>query len=233
VHIHVNKSWLLPTGIGAGGLTLGFGAGFGLSQFRSKKKLQEIQDGYFDLQGKIRHLGQQLKERAAATEQLSAKLDMLAEAERAGHPSVAEVEEAKVISIFPEVTYQDWNQEKETEYRDKYPERPHVIRVEEFQANEFGFSQHTYTYYAGDQVLVDEQDVPVYNHSNVVGDLLFGYGSGDPNVVYIRNVRGKAEYEILQDHGHYAVEVLGNEIESEHAEADLKHSGDRRFRRDD
>jgi hypothetical protein len=54
--------------------------------------------------------------------------------------------------------------------------------------------------------------------------LVFGHGSGDPNVVYIRNEKLQAEYEVLRDPGSYEIEVLGGHVEREMQEVDLKHS---------
>lgn len=242
MHIQLNRAWLLPTVTGVAGLALGAGAGYGLSTMRSKRQYQELEEGYIDLQGKIVHLGQQLKERTTAIEAFTEKLDELAEMEqfradlkeRASHPSVApEKEPAEVISIFKNDDVEEWDQDKENAKRDKLQGQPFVISVEEFQSDEFGFTQRTVTYYAKDNTLVDEQDVPIYNHSHVVGELPFGYGSGDPNVVYIRNLRNKTEYEVLRDDGSYAEVVQG--LSADQAlEDEIRHSAyHRRFRQDD
>lgn len=88
-----------------------------------------------------------------------------------------------------------------------------TIHREEYFNQESGYNQTTLTYYAGDDILVDEQEVPIYNHKAIVGDLEFGHGSDDPNVVYVRNNRLKGEYEVIKDEGLYQVEVLGQDIE--------------------
>jgi len=80
--------------------------------------------------------------------------------------------------------------------------------------------------------LCDSHDKPIYNHSEVVGELLFGHGSNDPNVVYIRNPKLEAEYEILRDEGSYEEIVLGEQIEHEAEEGDLRHSAVLRMRRE-
>ena len=63
----------------------------------------------------------------------------------------------------------------------------------------------------------------MFDFHNVVGDLRFGHGSNDPNVVYIRNDRLKAEYEVLLNSGSYQEEILGQKFEKE-AKDELKHS---------
>lgn len=239
MRIQLNKQLLLPTGIGVAGVALGFGGGFLTAQLRWKRKYEEVAEGYQDLQVKVLKLGDQLKTRSLQLEAFSLKLDSMAaveeQARAAGHPSVEEVvtPTAEVVSIFPNVDVQAWDQEKENKEREKHQGRPYVISVAEYQENELGLTQHTYTWYEGDGVLSDEEDVPVYNYTNVVGELKFGYGSGDPSIVYVRNERGKREYEIIKDSGHFAVVVQGLEIEDQHAQADLKHANVRRMRRDD
>lgn len=253
MHIRISKPVLLPIGTGGAGLTIGVIAGYGFSHILSQRKIKELEQSFSELQVNMVKLGNILKERTDTLNKFTEKLHEAIredQAVRDQHPSVSVLGQeelplvdndnpmrvlkaAKVISIFPEETLEPWDQEKENKERARFQGRPYQISVEEFQENESGFPQQTVTYFEGDEVLTDPHDVPVYNHTNVVGEFRFGYGSGDPNVAYVRNVRGKVEYEILRDSGHYSVEVLGQTIESEHAEADLKHSGNHRLRRDD
>lgn len=138
-----------------------------------------------------------------------------------------ESEQLITQSIFPEKD-DDWNYPLEISKRNSG--EPFIIHKDEFYADEHGYTQSSYTYYSGDNIMVDEEDAPVYNHEQVTGPLLFGHGSGDPNVVYIRNDQRKAEYEVLFDPGLYSVEVLGLEIENNQRVEDLKHSKNRKFR---
>jgi hypothetical protein len=71
---------------------------------------------------------------------------------------------------------------------------------------------------------VDEDEKPIYNHEQQTGQLKFGHGSGDPNVVYIRNDKRQSEYEVVHDPGLYSVEVLGLEIEHNTRTQDLRHA---------
>jgi hypothetical protein len=230
----------------------GIAIGFGVSHYRLKKEMAESQTRQTRLQiqikgmqTQVKELGDILKKRTEALNTLSEAIDAAsADKMPLDEPEKPELLElldsyripeipARVVSIFPEEKPKPWDQEKENADRERYQGRPYVISVEEFQANELDLPQQTVTFYEGDRVLVDYEDVPIYNYPNVVGELLFGHGSGDPNIVYVRNPRGKVEYEVLRDHGHYASEVLGHEIEHEHEESDLKHGDIRRFRRDD
>lgn len=124
----------------------------------------------------------------------------------------------------------EWDYEEEKKTRDS--SAPYVIHKDEFWSNEMEFGQHTLTYYNGDDIVADEEDKPVYNAHEVIGTKMpFGHGSGDPNVVYIRNEKRKEEFEVLLDQGLFSVEVLGLEIENNERARDdsIEHSA-RRFR---
>lgn len=112
-----------------------------------------------------------------------------------------------------------WNYDKELASRNG--DRPFIMHLEEYQQSDC-VHQITITYFEGDDVLVDESDEVISKKDEVVGmDNLtkFGYGSTDPNVVYVRNPKLDIEYEILKHQGHYASEILGlNE------EPNLEHS---------
>lgn len=138
--------------------------------------------------------------------------------------------EPVVRSIFPS-TQDEWDYDVEVPKREEYA--PYVLHRDEFYGEEKDFTQTTLTYYAGDKIMTDQDDTPVYNFENVVGELKFGHGSGDPNVFYIRNEQRREEYEVIFDPGHYSVEILGLEIE-EGVEKELRHSSTvRKFRIDD
>jgi len=131
-----------------------------------------------------------------------------------------EVVETHDVNIFeieePEST-PDWNWPEEMEKRHRLiaeqPGAPYILHREEYENEETHYHQRAITYYQGDDVLVDEAEVPIYDARKVVGELVFGKGSGDPSICYVRNDRLEAEYEVILDHGHYAVEVLGAELE--------------------
>lgn len=124
-----------------------------------------------------------------------------------------------VVDVTDEIEW-DW----ETEVGNRTESAPYVLHKDEFYADEKNYSQQSLTFYSVDEILADEEDHPVYNHALVLGPMLFGHGSGDPNVVYIRNDERRAEYEITKVDGLYSVEVLGLEIENNERVADIKHS---------
>lgn len=123
----------------------------------------------------------------------------------------------------------DWDMEAELNTRN--PVNPYVLHVDEFMADEMDFRQEQLTFYAGDDVLVDAQENPIYNWAELIGELKFGYGSNDPNVVYVRNEGIHMEWEIVREPGAYSIEVLGLEAEQE-VEHELRHSGPLKFRRE-
>jgi hypothetical protein len=131
-------------------------------------------------------------------------------------------QDSEVVShtIFAENT-DEWNYEEEVKNRS--PDVPYVLHKDEFFADEMGFWQVTFTYYAGDDILVDDEESPVYNHQSVTGPMLFGHGSDDPNVFYVRNEKRRLEYEIIKDSGLYSKEVLGLDIPNNERVKNLRH----------
>lgn len=123
-----------------------------------------------------------------------------------------EDDEDNLVSIFRNVEDDVWSYELEEKFN-RQGEDPYTLHRDEYFANETDWAQCTVTYYAGDDVLCDTDDVPVYDYRKIVGDLLFGHGSLDPNIVYVRNPKIEVEYEVLRDPGFYSREILGAEIE--------------------
>lgn len=110
------------------------------------------------------------------------------------------------------------------EQRARTESAPYVLHKDEFYAEEKGYAQHSLTYYAGDQMMVDENDEIVYDINRIIGELKWGHGSGDPLVFYVRNDKFRAEYEITHVDGLFSVEVMGSEIESGRRAKTLEHS---------
>lgn len=163
------------------------------------------------------------------------KPDLDSMVEKLGYkaPEVDAEEEAEEVDAEPVDSAWDhrdvWDYDREMRARSR--EIPFVLHKDEFDQEEVA-QQITVTYFEGDDVLVDEKDEVITKKDETVGmDNLnqFGHGSGDPNVVYVRNAHLGVDYEILRHKGHYAKEILGLEEES------LEHSDmpRRRMRFDD
>lgn len=89
---------------------------------------------------------------------------------------------------------------------------PYIISEAMFFDGSEGQTQVTLTYYAGDDVLVDENEQIVDEVSSWVGVLnlkRFGHESNDPRTVYIRNDAMKIDFEVVKSDNSYAEEVAG------------------------
>lgn len=109
------------------------------------------------------------------------------------------------------------------------PDRPYLITDEEFNEAGPDYEQVSFTYYEGDGVLANVQDQTIDDIENTVGAdnlMRFGDGSGDENIVYIRNVKLEMDIELSRSTGKYSVEVAGLEDSAE-----LRHGDDRRVLR--
>lgn len=133
-----------------------------------------------------------------------------------------------IKNVFAESDPRDWDYAAEQKAREENPGVPYVISFEEFEENPDSHEQLTLTYYAGDDTLADDKDSVVDNPNYTVGDdnlARFGHGSNDNKVVYIRNERVSADFEVLRSEGSYSVEVLGM------TENELRHSSTRHVNR--
>ena len=142
------------------------------------------------------------------------------------HKNLERTEEYIRSNVF-EQTVDGWNYADEVATRS--PDRPYVIHRDEFWNEEKGYDQSTLNYYAGDDIMTDSDDTPIYNYQNTVGELLFGHGSGENNVFFVRNEKLKSEYEIIRDMDSFSSVVLGMDLDGR---SDLKHST-RKFRLDE
>lgn len=144
-----------------------------------------------------------------------------------GQSVEAEEEPEEIVDDPPELIRvfrkqdSDWDWDAETMSRTA--DAPYIIHHEEYMADEMGYRQDTVTYYAGDDIMADSLDVPIHNHTRLMGDLKFGHGSNDPSVVYIRNEKEKMEWEVLLHTGMFSVEVRGLTIDQE-MEDEIRHS---------
>lgn len=132
-------------------------------------------------------------------------------------------------SVFTE---NQWDWAHEMEYRAQQPGVPYVINSDEWEADEPVHEKVSMTYWADDHVLADDQEKNVPDPDSIVGihNLdKFGYGSDDPNVVYVRNDKMSMDFDIHLQTGSYAKIVLGFDDSLEHADRP-RNRGPRRFR---
>lgn len=244
-----HQKWFLPTTIGAlafsGGMGLGYILGKRIVSNQYKARREEIlreggfstnQLNLFDPVETILEapkLNAESIVRTTLTPPQSSDqdepFDWILETEAEWMLEEDEIEEAilaaekkpEIVNVFAG-NDSDWDYEAELSTRTR--EKPYVIHQDEFINDEMGYAQETLTYYAGDDIMADTKDTPIYNHSGLLGDLNFGHGSNDKNVVYIRNEVLRIEWEVLLHQGLFEVEVLGYQAEEEIEKGELRHS---------
>jgi hypothetical protein len=180
---------------------------------------------------------QQLKEEIQQTKEFYARLykkDEFETPEEAVEALVPEAADAlrkyQGISPAPSVSEEHRKQAQETlrnifktkektdttipekEKQQRTEEAPFILEKDEFDEGELEYTQSTLTYYAGDGILTDARDDIIEEVDKTIGDNnveRFGYGSGDPNVLYVRNDVLEIDFEVLRHEGTYKKHVAG------------------------
>lgn len=245
--MQINKNIAVPAAVGVGSLSLGFVSGYFFHKWRIEKSVRDFITEMHEPEDMVElNFGQVVELNEAKRNHPTAIITERVVRDPHEEPStdvvieetdeeliisfddhVEEEPEPERVSIFTTDEDTEWNYDYEMARRAQVPDKPHIIHVDEyFESHDNDYRQHVLTYYAGDDILCDENSIPMYNAKEVVGDIKnsFGHGSKDQNILYVRNVPLDAEYEIIRDPGHYAVEVLGGEIEDEYETGDIKHS---------
>lgn len=222
--------------IGVGGLLVGVAAGYFIAEQRLRKEYADIADAEIDSirehYGKQRETDESFnhpeedihearrREGSVVTVEKASDLvdkddyetivynEYFPEEERGKDEVKEEVKKASA-KPNPKIMLDDFEL-SDYDKRAKAAKQPYVIHVEEFAAEEAGYSQSTVTYFPDDDILLDEnddilQEIEMYvGYHNVER---FGERSGDENIVYIRNPRIEHEYEMLleteQSYGEY------------------------------
>lgn len=141
--------------------------------------------------------------------------------------TVAPEPETKSVFDTPQPTQEElepsWDYAEEVKSRTD--EEPFIIHKDEFNAGEMEYDTATLTYYEGDDVLTNEQERVIEDQDKVLGlgnMTRWGHGSGDPNVLYIRNPVIGMDIEVVRSMGEFAKEVHGVSVDDE-----LRHSNHR------
>jgi hypothetical protein len=219
----LRSKWTLPVACSAVSFGVGALAGFIFAKRQEKEIIDILVEDTVQLSFTFEEdtpwTNEQVKEYTEAT---GGKYVIAEEAYLTAEELEEEGDNESMVNVFVSRD-EDWDYELEAFNRD--PEKPYVIHRDEFFADEMGWdSQSTLTFYCKDSILCDERDEPLMNPDKIVGFLKFGHGSGDPNIVYIRNERLHAEYEVLQDPGSYEMDVLGGHVENQMERDDVRHS---------
>ena len=209
-------------GLVLGGLAVGAAAGFYFGYRWNKEKIKA--EAYAASEKEVAKIREAYQAKAVAA---TPKPSLDEAIKDAGYSSATEpnrllkapvpgIVEPPPVSAPPVVTYdggkdknQNWNYPLELQNRT--PLEPYVIHQDEFNENQGEYSHVTYTYYAGDNVLVDEDEKPLIDGDLIVGpdNLKFGHGTDDIDVVFVRNDKLLLEMEICRHSGSYEEEVMG------------------------
>ena len=239
------RGWVTPAIVGVASFAAGAVSGYFFKKYRDSAKFDtSIQDAaadIVDLESNLAQLSFMFEER---DRKYDGYLQQMMRTVRAAIIDVETTVDAEVIHdglkttnedgdvVFAVETEEDeWNEETddhwdyEEELKNRGPDHPYIIHRNEYFSDEMGFDNHSsLMYYKGDDILVDDLDTPIYNPEKVTGPLIFGHGSQDPHVVYVRNEKLKAEYEILLDYGTFAAEILGQKVHKSAEAEEFKHS---------
>lgn len=186
-----------PAGFFFTGLIVGAGIGFYYGHRMFKEKIRA--EAFHESEAELERMREEYQIRTAAVRKPAVE-----ELIREKGYAPAEVEEVPPADL-------DWDWNKEVTSRTE--DEPYVIHLREFEEPTEGYNRVTYTYYAIDDVLVDEDEKPLPHGDMIVGqnNLKFGYGTEDPDTVFVRNDKLELLMEICRSPGSYEEDVLGLE----------------------
>lgn len=119
-------------------------------------------------------------------------------------------DEVVKVNVFEQASFADgWDYEEEVSQRT--PDYPYIIHADE-QGELAEMDQLSFTYYEGDEILANEREEAVTDVEHIVGLAnldKFGHGSGEANILYVRNVKLGIEITIVRSTGRFDEEVLG------------------------
>lgn len=109
--------------------------------------------------------------------------------------------------------YQKWEQLSDNanqHYNDNV--EPYVISIEQFSEENDHYDKSTIYFYEDDETLADENEEIIQDILSVIGGSAlssFGCGSGDREIVYVRNDKMEIDYEVIRLSKSYSETVLG------------------------
>lgn len=216
----------------AGGILIGIGVGYFIGKKRGKEsaKFEAFAKAEEDVE-KIRHYYANREkpplEDVIVEKGYEGETQTSVTPERPLPPPVPVIPKDEPEKIDPQAvmrkitrTYRTEEAEKDKHDGWSYPyelsqrnfSKPHILHQDEFTTNETGYTQTTYMYYAGDDVLADTDGMVLENRENLIGQKAldrFGHGADDQNFVFVRNPELELEMEIIRVPGRYEVEVQG------------------------
>lgn len=216
-------------GLVLGGVAIGAAVGFYFGYRFNKEKLRA--EAFAESEKQVEQIREVYQQKAVAAEpkptveQVMEQRGYSMAAEEMPRPLPAPVPiTPHPVSAPPVVVTESGGKDKNdgwdfpTEIAQRSPDEPYVIHQDEFTESIPGYSHVTYTYYAEDDVLVDEGDGHPLPHADLivgVQNLKFGHGADDINVVFVRNDRLQTEMEICRSPHSYEESVLGLERDAD------------------
>lgn len=82
-----------------------------------------------------------------------------------------------------------------------YSDFPRMISASEMLNQKQWYSKVTLTYYAGDDVVADDQDEPLEDPMDIIGEHFkefFGMNEDEPDIIYVRNDDQESDYEVAK-----------------------------------
>lgn len=254
MHIPIKEAlqskWAIPVGVGVAAFAAGAIGGYFLGKkvvsdsYKVDQETMDLideilaEDNQMQLDYDMEPAEVVVSERILSFDELKAEIK---EAKKKKPPTkndllvevIEMVDEAVVTPIIQNVfaahSTEDDNWDYELEQSQREKDVPYVIHQDEFIADEMDFKQEVLTYYAQDDIMADSSETPIYGWAGLMGELLFGHGSMDPEVVYIRNEKIHMEWEVIRMDQSFAIEVLG--MGNDDPSGTLQHSV-RKFRDD-
>lgn len=220
---------LNPTAVGyfMAGTGFGFCLGFYWGYKFNKEKIKA--EAFKQSEEEVEKIREEYRQRTVAAQPKPSAEEIIAERgyDRPLKPPVPVTDPRSASSVppTPRIIIDDrgvrnsdvgWNYPEEIQKRT--PEQPYVIHQDEFREGIDGYSKVTYTYYAADDVLVDEENEHPLPHADLIvgiNNLQFGHGSDDVDVVFVRNERLQIDMEICRSADSYEEKVLGIENRGE------------------
>jgi hypothetical protein len=220
----IGLGFIVGCGVGAAGMYFGMGQKLKLKyNMIADKEIQDVKDHYRAKEMELVRFQEELSRQPKP--HLEEVMKDLGYQKTVEPEEDEDEEEPETKNIFDRPPLPPWNYDREMSNRT--PEHPFVIHLEEFEQSEYSH-QITLTYFEGDDILIDETEeiIPDTVRDGVVGEdslTLFGHGSNDPHLVYVRNTKLQTDYEIILDRDHYAKKILGLE-----EDPTIEHSATRR-----
>lgn len=215
--LYISKSGMVRVGVLMGIVVAGAGfVGYKVAQKQLQTKYEKLAEEEIAqakaFYSRLNKEGMETPEKAVntlMTDATSALLDYSGSNDEEDEEVVVDSE----VAVFVQ-SEADENFDLDEEVKTRTPDAPYVISQEEYLQGEPEFGQTAITYYEGDGTLADENDREIPFIDPIIGEenvQRFGHGSGDENIVFIRNERLSTDFEVLKSSGKFAHEVLGLE----------------------